>query len=835
MQLETIHPLVKPGVINRFGLANRQTALPLPRQAADGFTARRKVIRFGANNVAGLKQSLRFAGKNGVFLSSEFGAAKEGGLGAVTEQIPTALSDPEFGGMDVRIVIPYLKPLIEEDKQKPSEAFRSTGKMVSIEGFDGEPAEFEVMEKRFNNTLVYALKSDAYFSHLKNLYSYTNAAIASDVLAQATAIFNKAAAAFLPELNASKPQPSEVTLTQFKGDTDFIITNDWPTATLQKDLPPDYTPARIFMLHNEHDKAMGLDDAVKSKLFPSREAIPPVVVEDGYYSPLSLGIKLADVVIGDPNYIRGLMTRMADTGVAWIKPLAEKARSGNTFAVHHDPGSHFDAVDNAVLKNNAGFSPLKFSPDTQTIVPAAQPQPVSPGFVGRIRQSVARVFQALARVIQGPAADNPGFIAKMRGAFARVFAGLAQVFAPKVADAVPARAQVVPTGKAEFERFKRDNKLALQHRYNLKPDPNAVVFSWVARFDPYQKGFFLVANTIKRHLVENPNAQLLIGGMMTGDRRTDTLITRFFETLSSDPALKGRVAFPGRIPANEVPMITAGSSFLILPSLYEPFGLSQLEAMRMGAIPIVHGVDGLLSSVLDPSVPPADADAATRAYYDQAKRPDAKYGQTGIMMDRIEDVNGYRIALGRYIQYEYLQHIAQSADSAKEAFLTLFGKAEKAADSNPYIEIEWILDQLKDPTSEINQKLPGHPFKGFVEDVLSNPKRHELNEGMFVGHDPKMPWGALMQVLNRQIETHQLNESVQSQLDQADRSLDQAFERAIALAKQPEKMAEVGINAMKYVNTEHRWARIAQDYKKAIEHATAINPRKPQHVAGQVA
>jgi glycogen synthase len=73
---------------------------------------------------------------------------------------------------------------------------------------------------------------------------------------------------------------------------------------------------------------------------------------------------------------------------------------------------------------------------------------------------------------------------------------------------------------------------------------------------------------------------------------------------------------------DEIVQALAGSDFLLMPSVYEPFGLVHLEAMSMGCIPIVHPVGGVKSTVEDPKW--------------GIKRDRFSVGQTAIAMERYE-------------------------------------------------------------------------------------------------------------------------------------------------------------------------------------------------------
>ena len=64
--------------------------------------------------------------------------------------------------------------------------------------------------------------------------------------------------------------------------------------------------------------------------------------------------------------------------------------------------------------------------------------------------------------------------------------------------------------------------------------------------------------------------------------------------------------------------IIAGADAVLLPSRYEPCGLTQLYALRYGSIPIVRRVGGLADSVVDASDSAIDDDLATGFSFDHA-------------------------------------------------------------------------------------------------------------------------------------------------------------------------------------------------------------------------
>ena len=134
---------------------------------------------------------------------------------------------------------------------------------------------------------------------------------------------------------------------------------------------------------------------------------------------------------------------------------------------------------------------------------------------------------------------------------------------------------------------KKINKLALQKKLGLDCDENVFMIGIVSRLTD-QKGFDLVQCVIEQICRED--VQLVILG--TGERK--------YEELFSYYAKK----YPNRVSANiyyseELSHeIYAGCDAFLMPSLFEPCGLSQLMSLRYGTLPIVRETGGLRDTVI---------------------------------------------------------------------------------------------------------------------------------------------------------------------------------------------------------------------------------------------
>ncbi len=142
--------------------------------------------------------------------------------------------------------------------------------------------------------------------------------------------------------------------------------------------------------------------------------------------------------------------------------------------------------------------------------------------------------------------------------------------------------------KNSWLEFKQRNKQILQQQFGL-PQEERPVFCFVSRIVP-QKGIKLLAQAMKQFLASN-RAQLVVVG--SGPK---SLLHLFRDLKTTFPRQVGlRLAADFDLPHQ----VFAGSDFLVLPSLTEPFGIVVAEAKKYGVIPIVHLVDGLKDQVKD--------------------------------------------------------------------------------------------------------------------------------------------------------------------------------------------------------------------------------------------
>lgn len=134
---------------------------------------------------------------------------------------------------------------------------------------------------------------------------------------------------------------------------------------------------------------------------------------------------------------------------------------------------------------------------------------------------------------------------------------------------------------------KAENKLALQKLYNLPEKSHVPVIAMVSRLVA-MKGLDLVRHVLDELLTLD--IQFVLLG--TGDKEYENMFN-YFQTKYPEK-VASRIYFNEK----ESHLAYAGADMLIMPSMAEPCGISQLIALRYGTIPIVREVGGLKDTVI---------------------------------------------------------------------------------------------------------------------------------------------------------------------------------------------------------------------------------------------
>ena len=159
-------------------------------------------------------------------------------------------------------------------------------------------------------------------------------------------------------------------------------------------------------------------------------------------------------------------------------------------------------------------------------------------------------------------------------------------FNPAIDPALPAHYHA-----ADFEAGKAECKAELQKEVGLPVKPDVPLCVMVTRLAGH-KGLDLLCY-IARRLLWEENVQLLILG--TGEPHYEN----FFRDLAREfpDKVAAKITFNLGLAAR----IYAGGDIYLMPSKSEPCGLSQMNAMRYGTVPVVHATGGLRDTV-----PPAN-------------------------------------------------------------------------------------------------------------------------------------------------------------------------------------------------------------------------------------
>ena len=131
------------------------------------------------------------------------------------------------------------------------------------------------------------------------------------------------------------------------------------------------------------------------------------------------------------------------------------------------------------------------------------------------------------------------------------------------------------------------NKAALEGRFGLLPGPGRII-GIVSRLS-WQKGIDIVVEALPAIMAQGCR----IVALGTGDAPLEKAFA------------KAVAAYPGRIGVfagydeNLAHLVQGGADAILVPSRFEPCGLTQLYGLRYGCVPIVSRVGGLFDTVID--------------------------------------------------------------------------------------------------------------------------------------------------------------------------------------------------------------------------------------------
>jgi starch synthase len=131
------------------------------------------------------------------------------------------------------------------------------------------------------------------------------------------------------------------------------------------------------------------------------------------------------------------------------------------------------------------------------------------------------------------------------------------------------------------------NKRAIEQRFSLEED-DGILFCVVSRLT-WQKGMDIFANAIDE-LVASGGRLALIG---TGEAQIERAM------LAAAKRHKGRIGIITGYDEALSHLMQAGADAIVIPSRFEPCGLTQLYGLRYGCIPVVAHTGGLADTIID--------------------------------------------------------------------------------------------------------------------------------------------------------------------------------------------------------------------------------------------
>ena len=176
---------------------------------------------------------------------------------------------------------------------------------------------------------------------------------------------------------------------------------------------------------------------------------------------------------------------------------------------------------------------------------------------------------------------------------------------------------------ADTLHAKAGNKAALQKQFGVSVEPRRPLLGVVSRLTA-QKGMDLVLAALPQLLARG--VQLVVQG--TGDAALELALR---DAARAHPAQVGVALNYSEAGAHR---LIAGADMLLVPSRFEPCGLTQMYALRYGTVPVVRRVGGLADTV-------HEGGARDNGFVFDAASPAALHDAIGRALERFESVDDW--------------------------------------------------------------------------------------------------------------------------------------------------------------------------------------------------
>ncbi len=147
--------------------------------------------------------------------------------------------------------------------------------------------------------------------------------------------------------------------------------------------------------------------------------------------------------------------------------------------------------------------------------------------------------------------------------------------------------EIIPNGINPKKYNAQVDRSAVRGRYGVNPDEKLILC--VGRLVP-QKGIEYLIKSIPRIAARYPQARVIIVG--------EGWLRGHLERVAQSTGHQWRITFTGWIPDQELIALLNSADVLVVPSIYEPFGIVALEGMAAG-VPVVASDIGGLAEIVE--------------------------------------------------------------------------------------------------------------------------------------------------------------------------------------------------------------------------------------------